>query len=278
MLGHYQPLMAQSYLLTQDPESQISSASEPVWNHCSEAVAGFAHRKRGQVCQDAAESASEIRPMLVVCDGAGSAPASSLGSAGLAVGMKRLIATMEPLLQSWLDTGDGCSAALLTELLSHHAEGIFEDLAAQHMREKRDFRSTLLVGVVGKVYTYWAQVGDGYVIGQDTGGSWRLLNQPDMGEFAGQTFFVGSGELASNLRYGLVPTGEIKSLVAMSDGTGEQLVCQRTGEISAVMMDWLRDVTVSANRGKYIFQFLSDHQIWGKTTGDDKSLAMLVKQ
>lgn len=283
--SHYLPLMAQQFLFNSLGLNLKKTLVIELnnWQCFSEAVVGYRHRMNQQICQDDCISNNIARPILVLCDGAGSAAVSNIGAQALSTGLSRLLVSIEPLLTQWLDEPDMDLTYvddLLSQAISRHAKGILKDLAAQHKRPMNDFRTTLLLCIVGRYNTYWCQVGDGNLLKRVQNGAdniWQLINKPEKGEFANHTFFVDDKLTLSQFHSGFIFSHELTAIAALSDGAGERLVCQRTGDVGS-MMEWLYlELTTNPSSVKSLLGFLSDPNIWNSSTGDDKSLAMLAR-
>jgi hypothetical protein len=165
--------------LQSEPQSDQQSVQQPQprlpnwchttgeWHALAEAVVGLAHRdaKVALPCQDAAIAQAGVRPLVIACDGAGSAAVSELGSQALTVGLGRLVHTLELQFSQLLDQSEMLDhddfAREMVRTLLRHAKGILQDLAARHRREVRDFRSTVLLAVIGRKRWLWLKVGDG---------------------------------------------------------------------------------------------------------------------
>lgn len=283
-VSHYSPLLAQQFLFNALDKNGIKPPVTKIddWSTASEAVVGFRHRLNQQVCQDYCSSQISPRPVLVLCDGAGTAAVSDLGAQALCSGLSRLMVSIEPLLTQWLDDDTATNTAvdeLLSNIISRHSKGILKDLAQKHKRPMNDFRSTLLLCVIGQSQIYWCQVGDGYLLhrtNKKLDNIWKIISPPEKGEFANHTCFVDDKLTLSQLQHGLLPSHEATALIAMSDGAGERLVCQRSGKVGNIV-EWIYDkVTREPTAIKSLSGFLSDPNIWDSTTGDDKSLAILA--
>ena len=135
-----------------------------------EAVVGLKHRKPllPGPGQDAAfASAEEQFSVIVTADGAGSSIVSDIGSQRMVSGIYRLIHTLYRSQFAQLDEEIEVNKEIVQRwalILTKHAKGILEDLSNEYRREIKDFRCTLLVGVVGKIQTFWFKVGDGAII------------------------------------------------------------------------------------------------------------------
>lgn len=251
------------------------------WLSASEAVVGYRHRMNEQVCQDAALAAGDIRPVLVLCDGAGSAKVSELGAKALTVGLLRLLTSTELLLQAWLDK-PAVSAAFIeqqmTSLIARHAKGLLSDLSQQAQRDINDYRATLLLAVVGTYNTYWCQIGDGHLLTKvKHTGQWRQVSIPEKGEFANQTCFVGKDLHLAQIKRGVMRTNDIEGIVAMSDGAGDKLVCQQSYQVANMVERLHSELAEKQTLSKTLLSFLSDPNVWNSTMGDDKSIALLTR-
>lgn len=275
-MTHYLPLLPYS-----DPQT-VKPVSLTNWAKASQSVVGYRHIENGLPCQDACTSQIAIRPVAILCDGAGSAKLSHIGSNALTNGLMRLCATLEPLFSSLLDTPvepDQNEQTLLNNLLARHSKGITKDLATSHQQPAKEFRSTLLIVIVGQYRSFWLQVGDGFMLTRDTSqNQWTVLTSPDKGEFANQTCFVDSNLSLNQVQSGWL-SNEFDAVMLLSDGSGEKLV--NLGNYTPAdtacnsLLQWLDDEK-SAN--KNLYHFLSDPKIWSRTTGDDKSIALLGYQ
>ncbi len=273
---HYQPLLAQHALYLQ----QCAMAATPLdnWHGVAGWAVGYRHLMGAKPCQDRAVVALKVRPSLVLCDGAGSAACSEQGAEVLSLAITRLLSTLEPWLQEWLDE---CCVDVsqqvdrLAHLVVRHAKGILRDLAESQQRSSADYRTTLLLAVAGKHHCFWLRIGDG-VLGwaeqSRFGFNWKTLGAATKGEFANQTCFVDDNLQEGHVRYGSLQGGNLLALVAMSDGAAERFCCQKTGQLSSLLNKWaLESVSL-----RQLHECLSDGELWRRSTGDDKSLALLV--
>lgn len=256
--------------------------SEIEWVAQYEEIVGLAHRKSKIPipCQDYALSSCSPRPFVIIADGAGSSAVSDIGSKSVVIGLSRLIHTLEnQQISDCLDyKTDEKKIKSLSFLLIKHAKGILEDLSLEHRREIRDFRCTLLLGIVGKINTLWIKVGDGAIVVEK-----RLKNQDLLleylgdlgkGEFANETIFLDYLNF-SDIQIGVIPSKEVVSLIAMSDGTAEKLISQKDKSISgriSLLTKELRENNLSRHKLTKLFyseEFMNRH------SGDDCSIAII---
>jgi hypothetical protein len=181
--------------------------------------------------------------VMIVADGAGSAPSSRWGSrlAAEAAGA-HLVATlagalgadMARLLGDW-DADPAGAAKNVGEkfhYLFHDAgslavDAIEAEASAQGVPAK-DYATTLLACAVRKqgadtfLASFW--MGDGAIAAYGTRGKVRLMGAPDGGEFAGQTRFLDRAALADSSfakRIGIGRYPELTAVILMTDGISD---------------------------------------------------------
>lgn len=272
--SYYQPLLAQlpHYL------DQLAATPLPLsdWHGVASQAVGYRHIQHGVPCQDHGLAHCQGRPLLVLCDGAGSAPCAELGARALSEGMRRLLISLEPCLGKWLDEEvQSNELAQLAMLLVRHAKGSNADLAAAGRRNGDDFRATLLLAVAGKRTLFWLQVGDGLLALRERGyaeSSWRQLGQASKGEFDNQTAFIDPQLSIAQVSWGSEPAGRVEAVLAMSDGAAERLYSNAERRFAPLLDQWVEQQAT----GRELYECLSQSELWRRTTGDDKSVALLV--
>ena len=195
---------------------------------------GAAHLKDGTPNQDsAAVSTLAVRglgsvALLAVSDGAGSAGLSHFGSraacdaavSSLARQLARnpAIAVKPHLLRSALQRSVR-SGRRGVEAVARPGQrsGIPLDV--------RTYACTLMIAVVSERLVGVAHVGDGCIVAGD-GDEWRVLSEPDNGEFANETKFLTNPR---NLpRVTVVPRSEIACLTVTTDGLQDVAFSRRS--------------------------------------------------
>lgn len=257
-----------------------ADAAPPVWRACGEAIMGLAHRRKHLPCQDAVAWRNALRPILVLSDGAGSAPVSERGAQALVVGITRLLSTLENDLAGWLDrdapppSGQSHSWA---ERLRLHAQGLLEDIAQAERRSVRDFRATLLVAVIGRVSSFWWQVGDGAIVARQDG-ALHMLGEParNKGEFANQTCFVDSAA-ATDVQWGLLPSDTLSGMVLMSDGGAERLVLTDGKQVASRLNQWLQDLQNGQLTPDRLAVAFHEPALWERTSLDDRAIVLAAR-
>lgn len=272
------------------------------WSALAEAVVGLSHRDHsmGLPCQDAALANQTGRPVLVVCDGAGSAAVSELGAQAMTVGLHRLVDTLEMQLAPLLDdvnnqiTSDDEQGRQMVRQLLRHAKGLLQDLSQQHRRDIRDFRATLLLAVVGRERCLWLRVGDGAMVIEhiEQATTYDEQDQPchrlrpvlcclgtqGKGEFANQTTFVDAALTMQDVQWGLMPIAGISGIAAMTDGAAEKLVSNDGLRVAGLMSQWFDDLRQQRLRRRDLTQAFYTEKFIKGSTGDDRGIALLANQ
>ena len=185
---------------------------------------GAAHLKDGTPNQDSVvvvtPSAGRLGSVAVmaVSDGAGSAIYSQFGSrAACAAGVANLtgqlsrnpaIAAKGHLLRSALQRAVRSARRSVMET----AKGPHQSAGAVNVN---DYACTMMLGLVSERLVGVAHVGDGCVVAGD-GDDWRLLSEPDNGEFANETRFLTNPR---NLpRVTVVSGSDISCVAVITDG------------------------------------------------------------
>jgi hypothetical protein len=264
------------------------------WDGLAEAVVGLHHRNAQPAlpCQDATLVQTCPRPVLVVCDGAGSAAMSEYGAQALTIGLGRLAATLELPLLTLLDTPtvDDDQARQMVQMILRHGKGVLQDVAQQHRREVRDFRSTVLMVIVGKQRLLWLKVGDGAIvleqIQQQFDSSDHVTCQPVLsclgdvgkGEFANQTTFIDEHLTMQDVQWGMSSVKGISGIAAMSDGAAEKLVSNNGRVVAGLVSRWLDGVRQQTLHRRDLTQAFYSERFTQRSTGDDRSIALLAAQ
>ncbi len=260
------------------------------WQVLAEAVVGLSHRDKNLPCQDAVACQAAPRVCLVVCDGAGSSVVSELGANALAQGMSLLCHSLEAFWVDLLDSPTTHDALLekMTRLVLRHAKGIITQLATQHKREARDFRSTLLMLVVGKAHLFWLKVGDGALVIEQIEHRYSVPAQPSdgritllstlgelgKGEFANQTTFVDEQLKFSDVQFGLQSSEFLTACAAMSDGAAEKLVSLNQRQVAGRVSQWFDALRQQRLARKTLTQAFYGEDFNKNSTGDDRSIAL----
>ncbi|WP_077619724.1 PP2C family serine/threonine-protein phosphatase [Bacillus sinesaloumensis] len=208
------------------------------WKYASAQAIGRGHIKQQIPCQDFTFCVqTQDMTILVLADGAGSAPSSHIGA-------KTIVHKM-------------------VEILQHHFEEMFREEDQLLLRKRiigillkkleeiedfsgniKEYASTLLyVAIKGDRYLA-GHIGDGVIGLQVAGGNFKVLSNPENGLFANTTYFITSDEAWRYLRLYKGETVGKTGFILMSDGTADSLFNKKAqGFAPAIprMLDWLRN-------------------------------------
>lgn len=253
----------------------------------AEATVGIQHRQSNiqLPCQDAAKATLKPRPILIVCDGAGSAAVSDIGSQALVTQLTRLCQSLEPLIAPYLDLKDNQDIHPLVRVLVRHAIGILEDCANIHRRSIRDFRSTLNFALIGTEHILWLKIGDGEIVHEQImlnkdslpQTQYQCLGEPHKGEFANQTQFIDDQLKLNDVHWGMLPSKTTTGLVLMSDGASEKLVSHDRKNVAGQISTWLEQLRQNQFKVAEFYQRIYAEDFLKRSTGDDRSIALYSK-
>ncbi|MFB6414375.1 PP2C family serine/threonine-protein phosphatase [Bradyrhizobium tunisiense] len=254
------------------------------WRIASACEIGTSHLKSGLPCQDSiAHSIVRTKRgnvvVTVVCDGAGSAAHSEIGS-WLAAN------TFVELVEVYLKTG-GLVADIDRARVVSWVEATRASLtqrAHSDGNSPKDYACTLIAAIVGPSAAAFAQIGDGAIVvshGEADGWSWVFW--PQHGEYANQTTFVLSANATSVLEFGLAPR-RIDEFAMFSDGIERMVLHTATKSVNNDFFEqMLRPVRVSNSWGvdqklsSGLKAYLGSAPVNARTD-DDKSLVMATRR
>jgi protein phosphatase 2C-like protein len=255
----------------------------PSWRIASACDIGTSHMGSGTPCQDSAAHAilrTKDGPVLVaaVCDGAGSAAHSEIGSWLAST-------TFVELVELHFENG-ACLADIdrdkATAWVTRTAERLISR-AGEDGNEPKDYSCTLLAAIVGSKAAAFVQIGDGAIVvshGEADGWSWVFW--PQHGEYANQTTFVLSANAANALDFSFAPR-RVDEVAIFSDGI-ERMVLH--GATKAVNEPFFRQMflPVRASTTRGFDQKLSEKlkgylgsPVVNARTNDDKTLLMATR-
>jgi hypothetical protein len=184
-----------------------------VWALAGVSVRGTSHVKHGIVCQDAhAAQLAGGALILAVCDGAGSAPMSHLGSRAAAetaveAVARELLRRVPETSSEWVGLLESARAEALSAVREQAEAAGFP---------VRDLATTLLLAVAAPEVTAVLQIGDGAVVGEElaTPHSVVAMTRPETGEYANETVFLTTSNTTPQVSVG----PPVRSIAAFSDG------------------------------------------------------------
>lgn len=232
------------------------------WRAAAASVAGRRHLKTGTPCQDASATRTHAAGVtVVVCDGAGSAPASHIGATAVADAVAACIAERPREVDTLgRDALEAARAAIA-------------GAAAKHSVAIEALACTLVVAHVVDHTLHVVHLGDGAVLAIDDGQA-RLVSRPDNAEFANRTWFVTSPDAAERLRHEThVLADTVSTIALLSDGAADGLV--RGARVSQVIVqfgDWFDQTDDDAAVRDALEHALAESL--RRTTGDDITVAL----
>jgi hypothetical protein len=253
------------------------------WRLALASAVGTSHIGTGAPCQDsAAHQIIETRdgPVLVavVCDGAGSAAYSDVGSWQAAT-------TFIELVSLYLDD-DGRLRELDRDTAVGWIDEISEHLVATAEASGhavRDYACTLLAAIVGPDTAAFLQIGDGAIVvshGEEDG--WSYVFWPQHGEFANTTNFVVSADATEKLEFELAPR-RVDELALFSDGIENLVLHQATKTVHEAFFNAMmppvrraRADGLDEELSKGLERYLSSAAICERTD-DDKTLVLATR-
>lgn len=253
------------------------------WRVASACEIGTSHLQSGLPCQDSVAH-SIIRTkrgnvlVSVVCDGAGSAAHSEIGS-WLAAN------TFVELAEVYLKAG-----GLITDIDRPRVVSWVEATRASLIQRAqsdgnapKDYACTLIAAIVGPSAAVFAQIGDGAIVvshGEADGWSWVFW--PQHGEYANQTTFVLSANAIEALEFNLAPR-RIDEFAMFSDGIERMVLHTMTKTVNdAFFEQMLAPVRISTSWGvdqklsSSLKTYLGSAPVNARTD-DDKSLVMATR-
>lgn len=227
------------------PHQQIEQLSSQDFTIAAASARGRSHAHQGTFREDdfVVKILANGWHLLIVADGAGSAPLSRRGSWLACQTAAEILASqiderLEPKFAEFITKDDWKNDQELRKALYHVLCGAafaahkqLEQEAEQTQNALKDFATTLLLAIVKKIEdkTFIASfgIGDGAIAVYNEQNTWvKLLNKPDGGEFSGQTRFLTMPEIvASNVemmeRVEYQMFDSLTALFLMTDGISD---------------------------------------------------------
>lgn len=265
------------------------AVDEGGWRRVGASVIGSSHGSSGTPCQDAHAcgiARDEDGPVLVVVvgDGAGSSARSDVGSR---TACDAALAAIQQTVARRAHVGTITTTDVEGWMLA--AQGAVAARAEADGAPLRDYRTTLLLAVIGRRHAAYAQVGDGAIVAGEhtdsdtprsarTGMAYIPVFWPDNGEYANTTYFVTDPESLTHLQIAVrVPAPDAVAL--MSDGLQMLALSLRDRSAHAPFFDGMFGSVQSAvpaalpALGSGLGQFLASPAVVARTD-DDKTLVL----
>jgi Protein phosphatase 2C len=235
---------------------------------------GKSHIDAGIPCQDAFSfRAVDDVLMAVVCDGAGSAALSHIGSNSVA---KAVVDILHARLVSGeaLHQLNNDEFRIRIENIIADARASLELLAQEQQKSLDDYAATLVGVICSTELGYFFHIGDGLAIAQACGtDGTTILSLPENGEYANETYFITGNEWKAHLRITPINTA-IKLLALMSDGAAPFVMGKGNLDFYRPFIDPVAKYldTVSEQEGsEALANTLADSRTY-QITSDDKAL------
>lgn len=249
------------------------------WRRVFDAVVGSSHLRADPPvpCQDSALAVLVPRPAIFVADGAGSARLSHFGSSAVVRYLNRFTASIEDINQEFLDQ-DRQPEVETEKKYAHRFVKYTLQILQELSQEKREpidlFKSTLLITIIGKSKLFWLKVGDGSIV-IEKNQALELIGPLGKGDFANQTTFVTENITDKDIHYGFIDAQNVTAVAAFTDGAAEKLVSTNGLQISRFLSKIFDGIRTREFNQDDLHQFLSNKEVWLRTTGDDKGIAIL---
>lgn len=258
--------------------------ARPSWRIASAYEIGTSHIGSSTACQDHAVQTT-IRTkegqvvVVVVCDGAGSAAHSEIGSWLAST-------TFMELVEVHFEDGGrlvDIDRTTVADWVGRTADRLIAR-AKEDENLPKDYSCTLLAAVVGDEAAVFVQIGDGAIVvshGEEDG--WNWVFWPQHGEYANQTVFVLSANAVDELQFDLAPR-RIDEFAVFSDGIERMVLHGATKTVNDKFFDQMfAPIRASTARGldprlsEQLKAYLGSSVVNAKTN-DDKTLVMATRQ
>ena len=242
-------------------------------------IPGNGHIRTEHPCQDACGVWCDHRPVLIVCDGRGSASHSHYGARSAVEAFRTQCAVLEDLLAAVLDQekwNDSRWQRFCDLMIRTVCQKKIE-LAEKYALPEKEFDFTIAFAVYGKERCGFFQVGDGAIVVRRAGECFTVF-EPDKGEFDNQTTFLQYGdEVKKEYHACMISNCSIDGIAITSDGP-EYLMFQLPDMIPGPIFNKLfDDLKVDSLLRQDILDYLTGSR-WSRDPrgNDDRSLAILT--
>ena len=250
----------------------LSCESRVTWRVVGASVAGARHLVSGAACDDShAYVRTDELLIVAVADGAGSAPAAATGSA---VAVTAAAASLAGQLGAWPALGlDEARHAMCGAMVS--ARTALESRAQRQEIALGDLATTLLLALITADELVVAAIGDGAVVGRDTGGGLHAVAPVERGEYVNETTFVTSDGWLDALRLVSMPAPDAVALC--TDGIELLAIETASGRPHRPFFDPLFDYVSGPNANQAeLAEFLASDRVRSRTD-DDCTLVIAVR-
>lgn len=247
------------------------------WVWAGARVAGTAHLKHGQPCQDSfacrvwQHRGTPAILIAALADGAGSAERAEVGSA---LACSLFVDIVAEAFDEGAREDDG--AATLRYAVTETRRAL--ELKAGHDgRGIADYASTFLAAILSPERGVIGQIGDGAVVVGSRGNGWRPVHWPDHGEYANTTCFLTQPDALDQLHLAVLDQ-PAQQIAMFSDGLERLVLDFRDRSAHAPFFDSIFarmcpriGVGYSADISEALATLLASDRVNARTD-DDKSL------
>ena len=264
----------QALALSGDLESQALANSS--WRVVGALAPGTSHARLGLPCQDVlAYQAGEHSLLVALSDGAGTAERSQIGAqTAVQAALDSLVAALQAPLPA---EGAGWQQALWAAFTD--ARFALQSLAEIEQQPLRAYAATLILLVATADRLAVAQLGDGAVVAGESPDKLFLVNLPQRGEYANETYFL-TQEDALELVQVSVHEKAVNYLAVMSDGL-TRLAMQLPAHEPYLpffqpLFAFATHAAEEQQAAAHLLEFLTSERVCDRTD-DDKSLVLAVR-
>ncbi|MEH2223605.1 PP2C family serine/threonine-protein phosphatase [Nostoc sp.] len=246
------------------------------WKAVARSEIGTSHQKQEIGCQDYGDYRIFDDVIVgAVADGAGSAKYSDVGS--------RL--AVETVLKCFSDINEFPQKQDSQPLSKEEAQKVFAEIVNKVITELQkqadkgdyfinDLACTLLVFVATPDCIAAMQIGDGFIVMRSQDSEYKLLFQPDKGEFANETTFITSPNALKEMQVKVIPEKQ-EFICASTDGLEKVAIrlsdWQPFSPFFKPLEQYLHEPINSEEEDKYLTEFLNSERL-NSRTDDDKTL------
>lgn len=254
------------------------------WRLAAASEIGTSHLGAQVPCQDSAAHDVVETPegpvlVAVVCDGAGSAAHSDVGSQIAATSIVEFV-------RNYFAIG-GTLSDIDRDVMVGWVLGAADRLierAAEDGNSAREYACTLLIAIAGEERAAFAQIGDGaIVVSHGEADGWLWMFWPQHGEYANQTVFILSANATDSLEFCQEPR-RIDEIALFSDGIERMVLHAETKSVNDAFFNQMF-VPVRASVAEGLDLELSDKlrgylgsATVNARTNDDKTLIMATRR
>jgi len=266
--------METSLALSGEPQPQPLAFS--IWRVVGALASGTSHARLGLPCQDALAYQSGERSLLVaLSDGAGTAEYSQLGAqTAVQAALDSLAAVLERRLPA---EGAGWQEALCAAFTD--ARSALQSLAEIEQQPLRAYAATLILAVATADGLAVAQLGDGAVVAGESPDKLFLVNRPQRGEYANETYFLTQEDALEQVQVSVYEKA-VNYLAVMSDGLTRLAMRLPAHEPYLPFFQPLFAFATHADEEQHatthLQEFLTSERVCDRTD-DDKSLVLAVR-